>query len=155
MIYQKIEFGTPLFDQAFQLRTKLLRIPLKLTFQKADIEKEWEEDHFGLLLPSYQLVGCLTMKKIDDVTYKMRQVAIESGFQGLGFGKLLVYKTEDWCRQNEIKKIVLNARDTAVPFYKSLAYFIVGEEFEEVGIKHFAMEKLLKNPIEGTKPSMG
>jgi predicted GNAT family N-acyltransferase len=40
-------------------------------------------------------------------------------------------------------RMVLHARETAVPFYKVLEYNIVGDRFEEVGIPHFRMEKAL------------
>ncbi len=38
-------------------------------------------------------------------------------------------------------KITLHARKNAVPFYLALGYKIIGEEFEEVGLPHFEMEK--------------
>jgi len=38
-------------------------------------------------------------------------------------------------------KMVLNARKTAVPFYKKLAYKTIGKEFLEIEIPHFKMVK--------------
>lgn len=37
--------------------------------------------------------------------------------------------------------MVLHARDSALDFYLSLGYSIVGDPFEEVGIPHHRMEK--------------
>jgi predicted GNAT family N-acyltransferase len=39
------------------------------------------------------------------------------------------------------QKMVLHARDSALDFYLSLGYNIVGDQFEEVGISHHRMEK--------------
>ena len=39
------------------------------------------------------------------------------------------------------KKMILHARDSALDFYVSLGYSIVGDQFEEVGIPHHLMEK--------------
>jgi predicted GNAT family N-acyltransferase len=39
--------------------------------------------------------------------------------------------------------MVMNARKTAVGFYEKLGYNAKGDEFEEVTIPHFLMEKTL------------
>jgi predicted GNAT family N-acyltransferase len=39
------------------------------------------------------------------------------------------------------EKMILHARDSALDFYLSLGYSIVGDQFEEVGIPHHRMEK--------------
>ena len=141
MIFQKIEFASPLFDQALDLRNQILRIPLGLEFEVADIEKEWNEHHFGMLTPSQQLIGCLTLKSIEYGIVKMRQVAIDQSFQGFGFGKMLVINSEKWCALHDINKIVLHARDNAIPFYRKLDYQKIGKAFKEVGIEHYKMQK--------------
>jgi predicted GNAT family N-acyltransferase len=41
--------------------------------------------------------------------------------------------------------MVLNARDTAIPFYLHLGYELVGEPFVEVGIPHRKMRKALRS----------
>jgi predicted GNAT family N-acyltransferase len=40
-------------------------------------------------------------------------------------------------------QIQLHARSNAVKFYKSMKYEIVSEQFLEVGIPHFKMQKIL------------
>jgi predicted GNAT family N-acyltransferase len=42
-----------------------------------------------------------------------------------------------------VKLMHCNARKTAVPFYLQLGFETVGEEFEEVGIPHFRMQKTI------------
>ena len=39
------------------------------------------------------------------------------------------------------QKMILHARDSAMDFYLSLGYIVVGDSFEEVGIPHHKMEK--------------
>lgn len=39
--------------------------------------------------------------------------------------------------------MVLHARDVAKGFYRSMQYRVVGDEFTEVGIPHYHMEKEL------------
>ncbi|MBK6878814.1 MAG: GNAT family N-acetyltransferase [Ignavibacteria bacterium] len=45
-------------------------------------------------------------------------------------------------REKGFERIVMHARDSAVPFYEKLGYSKVGDMFTEVTIPHF---KLFKN----------
>ena len=137
----EIEFGTPQFDQAMDLRTRILRIPLNMEFHVKDIELEWNDFHFGLILPSFKLVACVTMQPVRDHVLKMRQVAVDEHYQGQGYGKYLVRQTENWCKDRHFKEIELNARETAVSFYQGMDYEIIGDMFEEVGIPHYKFKK--------------
>jgi predicted GNAT family N-acyltransferase len=40
-------------------------------------------------------------------------------------------------------RIMLHARETAIPFYQKLGYEVTGEPLTEVGLPHRIMEKLL------------
>ena len=51
--------------------------------------------------------------------------------------------SEEFARTHGFTFMVLNARETAVPFYLKLNYAIVGEPFEEVTIPHRRMMKAL------------
>jgi predicted GNAT family N-acyltransferase len=50
---------------------------------------------------------------------------------------------ENLARDRGMKKLVMHARKTAVGFYEKLGYKVTGEEFEEVTIPHYEMEKVL------------
>ncbi|MEL4403078.1 GNAT family N-acetyltransferase, partial [Shewanella algae] len=63
--------------------------------------------------------------------------------QGKGLGRQLALHAESYARQNGYKLIHCHARDAAKDFYLKLGYKIVGDEFTEVGIKHYYMEKQL------------
>ena len=141
--FVRIPYGSPLFDESVALRNKLLRVPLGLEFTTQQIADEWDSHHLGLYHPNGQLLGSLIMKPVENGTWKMRQVVIDDKFQGKGLGKILVERTESYCRLLDISEIQLHARDTAVPFYLKLGYKIYGESFEEVGIPHRAMSKSL------------
>ena len=139
-----IPYGTPLFDESLALRHKLLRVPLGLEFSSEQIADEWDSHHLGIYLKSGRLIASLTMKPLENDIWKMRQVVVEEWLHGQGIGKFLVLNTEGYCRSYGVKKIVLHARDTAVPCYLSLEYKEYGDPFEEVGIPHIAMSKILK-----------
>ena len=137
----EISFATPAFDEALRLRNDILRVPLGLEFYPEDIIKECDETHLGIYSPDFQLLGCLTLRKLNEQTLKMRQVAIAKSVQGLGLGRQLVEASEEWARVHNFSNMSLHAREVAVPFYKKLSYLIEGQQFMEVNIPHFKMIK--------------
>ncbi len=139
-----VPFATPAFDELMALRDRILRKPLNLVFDIVDIQEEYNQVHFACYNAQCQLMGCLVFHILDDSVLKMRQVAVDNPFQGKGVGTQLVKESENWALTNGYTKIVLNARDVALPFYKKLKYKKVGRPFTEVGIKHYKMEKKLK-----------
>ena len=139
----QIEFATPQYDEMIQMRDRILRAPLNLEFSVKDLSEEYKDVHFGCYNEQAQLLGCCVLVDEGKGNLKMRQVAVDTPFQKSGVGKLLVEATEKYGQLNNFKKIVLNARKSAVPFYTKLAYKKNGKEFEEVGIPHFKMEKKL------------
>jgi ribosomal protein S18 acetylase RimI-like enzyme len=68
-------------------------------------------------------------------------MAVVSGLQGKGLGKVLMQFAENIARDRGYKKIMMHARKTAVGFYEKLGYKKLGHEFEEVTIPHYVMEK--------------
>ena len=76
-------------------------------------------------------------------TVRLRQMAVLNNLQGKGIGRALMQFAENIARDRGFKRITMHARKSAAGFYEKLGYTIFGEEFEEVTIPHFVMEKLL------------
>jgi len=77
----------------------------------------------------------------DDNTIQLRQMAVISGLQGKGIGRVLMQFAENIARDRGFKKLIMHARKTAMGFYEKLGYNRVGNEFFEVTISHYIMEK--------------
>jgi ribosomal protein S18 acetylase RimI-like enzyme len=58
-------------------------------------------------------------------------------------GTKLVRFAEEDARGSGYRIMVLHARKTAVPFYEKLGYSILGEEFLEINLPHYTMQKLI------------
>jgi predicted GNAT family N-acyltransferase len=138
-----VAFATPEYDETVQLRDKILRRPLGLSFTEEQLAEEYADFHLAAFTEGWILRGCLVLTPMDDKTLKMRQVAIDEAFQKTGVGRQLVAASETFGRVRGFEKMVLNARETAVPFYLKLNYESAGDRFEEVGIPHFKMVKKL------------
>ncbi|MCK9211945.1 MAG: GNAT family N-acetyltransferase [Ignavibacteriaceae bacterium] len=135
-----IAFGGAEHKKEIDLRYKVLRQPLGLNYTQEQLDAEKDEFHFAAF-DGEKLAGCLLMKAIDKEEIKMRQVAVDEDYQGKGVGKGLVLYSEKYATENGFSVITLHARKTAVPFYEKLGYKIVGDEFTEVTIPHFKMNK--------------
>ena len=142
----QLEFATPEYDEAVKLRYKILREPLDLDFTAEQLAAEYKDFHLAAYDLAWILRGCLVLTEKDANTLKMRQVAVDSASQNQGIGAALVQASEVFARDNGFIKMELNARQTAVSFYEKLNYKTVGDAFEEVGIQHFKMVKILIEP---------
>lgn len=137
-----IKYGTADYDKMVALRYKILREPLGLTFSAEYLEKE-KEDMLCVCEKEGQIVGCCILTPIDKTVVQLRQMAVEDSTQKKGIGSKLLLFAEESAKEIGFDKIVLHARKVAIGFYLKYNYDIVGDEFEEVGIPHFEMQKIL------------
>ncbi|MDP6545750.1 MAG: GNAT family N-acetyltransferase [Phycisphaerae bacterium] len=143
MIIREVQFGSDGYREVLAMRDRLLRAPLGLTWSKADLEGESEQLHFGLVDEDGTLMACVVVKLLDADTAKVRQMAVDEPHRGLGAGRCLLDGVEDILRKRSIRRIEMDARDTAIGFYRKLGYEIEGDEFTQVTIPHFRMTKAI------------
>lgn len=139
-----IEFGTPEYDETVRLRYDILRKPLNKSFEEHDLALEYDAIHIACYeVRTMELVGCLILKPAVDGSIKMRQVAIADNVQRKGVGTIMVRYAEAFASKFGFEKMELHARITAVDFYIKNHYSKQGEVFQEVGIDHYYMFKML------------
>jgi predicted GNAT family N-acyltransferase len=142
LIYKQIEYTSTDYKQMIELRIDVLRKPLGLTYTADDLAK----DEFDFLLAAFsenKIIACCILHQVNKNTFKLRQMAVANHLQKNGVGKGLIQFAEQFALQKNVNKIEMNARKYAVEFYEKLGYKIIGDEFLEVGIPHFKMEKCL------------
>lgn len=142
MAIRIIDHGSKEYKQMVELRYNMLRKPLGLEFDNEELEREKDDILIGCFEDDH-LEGCCLLTEMNPTTVRLRQMAVTSGLQGKGFGRVLLQFAENIARDRGYKKITMHARKTALGFYEKLGYKIVGEEFREVTIPHFVMEKKL------------
>jgi predicted GNAT family N-acyltransferase len=142
MALKVIDHGSKEYGQMIDLRHNMLRKPLGLSFEKEELEKEKNDVLIGYF-DDDKLEGCCMLTEAGPKTFRLRQMAVISGLQGKGIGKVLMFFAENIARDMGYAKIVMHARKTAVGFYEKLGYSTSGDEFFEVTIPHFNMEKAL------------
>ncbi len=142
MALKIIDHGTKEYQQMIQMRNDILRKPLGLSFTTEELEKEKEEVLIGAFEDD-RMLGCCMLIKKDASTVRLRQMAVMNNLQGKGIGRALMNFAENIARDLGYKKLVMHARKTATGFYEKLGYKIASEEFQEVTIPHYVMEKEL------------
>ena len=137
-----IDHKSPEYEKMVDLRRQILRKPLDLDFTEEELDQE-ENNILIALFEEDEILGCCMLTKIDPDTIKLRQMAIKSGLQGKGVGRVMMQFAENIARDRGYRKMTMHARRTAIGFYEKLGYIVDGHEFEEVTVPHFVMEKPL------------
>jgi ribosomal protein S18 acetylase RimI-like enzyme len=142
MNLKEIKYDSADYKESLKLRFKILRKPLELDFSEDFLADESNNFHLAAF-ENNELIAVVLLRPICENELKMRQFAVSEKFQRKGIGKMLTQFAEKFALKNKYNFITLYARKTAVGFYEKLGYHIVDEEFIEVGIPHFKMEKKL------------
>lgn len=142
MALKIIDHGTPEYQQMVKLREELLRKPLGLGFTPEELEAE--KDH--VLIAAFEddtMLGCCMLVEEKPGCVRLRQMAVLNDLQGKGIGRALMNFAENIARDLGYKLITMHARKNAIGFYEKMSYVVSGDEFTEITIPHFRMEKKL------------
>ena len=142
MALKIIDYGSKEYQQMLKLRDDILRKPLGLTFSPQELEKEKE----NLLIGAFEdedMLGCCMLVEEKPGTVRLRQMAVLNDLQGKGIGRALMNFAENLARDSGYKILSMHARKNAIGFYEKMGYKVSGNEFIEVTIPHYVMEKEL------------
>jgi ribosomal protein S18 acetylase RimI-like enzyme len=142
MALKIIDHGTPEYRQMIKLRDDLLRKPLGLIFTPEELEKEKD----NMLIAAFEderILGCCMLVEEKPDTVRLRQMAVLNDLQGKGIGRALTNFAENLARDRGYKKIQMHARKNVIGFYERMDYKVISDEFTEITIPHYKMEKKL------------
>ena len=143
MVFKEIAFGTAEYRLECELRNDVLRKPLGLSLTVEELAREEDQLHFGLFGPDDNLVACVVAVKLSPTDARIRQMAVSPVHQRKGLGKRVMSELETDLRSRGFTNLVLHARASAVGFYKTLGYTVVGDEFIDVTVAHLRMVKVV------------
>ncbi len=142
MALKIIDHGSPEYRQMVKLRDDMLRKPLGLGFDESELEGEKE----NMLIAAFEdddILGCCMLVEENTTTVRLRQMAVLNDLQGKGIGRALMNFAENLARDRGYKSLSMHARKNAIGFYEKMGYRVKGDEFVEVTIPHYVMEKKL------------
>jgi ribosomal protein S18 acetylase RimI-like enzyme len=142
MALKIIDHGTHEYRQMIKLRDDILRKPLGLGFT----EQELNDEKDNMLIGAFEddrILGCCMLVEEKPGAVRLRQMAVLNDLQGKGIGRALIQFAENLARDHGYRSIIMHARTNAIGFYEKMGYKVKGNQFIEVTIPHFVMEKLL------------
>jgi predicted GNAT family N-acyltransferase len=142
MALKIIDHGSDEYRQMVKLRDDILRKPLGLSFSPEELESEKE----NMLIAAFEdedILGCCMLVEEKTDTVRLRQMAVLNNLQGKGIGRALMSFAENLARDKGYKIISMHARKNSVGFYEKMGYKVSGDEFIEITIPHYVMEKKL------------
>ncbi|MBV9988214.1 MAG: GNAT family N-acetyltransferase [Chitinophagaceae bacterium] len=142
MALKIIDHGSREYKQMVELRLQMLRKPLGLDFTPEELAAEKNDILIGCF-DDDKLEACCMLTATDPKTVRLRQMAVSSGLQGKGIGRVLMVFAENIARDRGYRRLTMHARKTAVGFYEKNGYKVCSNEFQEVTIPHFVMDKEL------------
>ncbi|MNK18561.1 putative N-acetyltransferase YjcF [compost metagenome] len=143
MIEIKIPKTQAEWDVYYDLRYRILREPLGK--ERGSERNEGDETgmHFALY-ENQELLAVARLDKVNESTCQARFVAVESHLQGKGYGKKIMHALENEAIKLNYSKLILHARDYALPFYEKLGYSLIGPSYKLFDVlQHFEMFKVL------------
>jgi predicted N-acetyltransferase YhbS len=142
IIISQINSSSPQFQQVWDLREEVLRKPLGRSLKDDDLSRDYVD---AIFVAEYdgRVIGCVFMHHLDAEQLQLRAMAVYNEWQGKGVGRMLVQAGEQFAKEKNYSKILLHARKVALGFYAGMGYSITSDEFIEVGIPHYMMEKEL------------
>ncbi len=142
MALKILDHGSFEYRQMVKLRDDILRKPLGLGFTPQELEGEKENMLIGAF-EDEDILGCCMLVEENPETVRLRQMAVLNNLQGKGIGRALMSFAENIARDRGYKILSMHARKNAIGFYEKMGYRVASDEFTEVTIPHFVMEKKL------------
>jgi len=132
------------FELYYDLRYRVLRAPWNQARGSEQDASEKSSIH-AMITDGELCIACGRLQKTEhDGVGQIRFMAVDANHQGKGLGKLIVQYLEARAKEEAMGEIILQARENAVEFYKSLEYELVEPTFKLFGeIQHYLMRKQL------------
>jgi ribosomal protein S18 acetylase RimI-like enzyme len=94
--------------------------------------------------PTGKVLAVGRMHDAGDQTAQIRYMAVETGYQRQGLGTQILDQLERAAAAAGYKRVILHAREPAVPFYRDRGYRVIAPSHRLFGaIQHFLMSREL------------
>ena len=125
-----------------------LRVRVFVGEQRVPLELEHDDDDARALHVTARLRGLGTLVATGRMVHEGRfarigRMAVDADWRGLGLGAALLVKLEQAAELAGFSQAMLHAQLHAEVFYARAGYARHGDEFDEAGIRHVEMRKVL------------
>lgn len=78
-----------------------------------------------------------------DGVHKLQRIAVLKSQRGKKLGERLMTEMENHAKKYGIKRLILGAQNSAIGFYQKCGYQVFGDGYDEEGVAHHNMQKML------------
>jgi predicted GNAT family N-acyltransferase len=125
----------------FKVFVEEQNVPVELEKDEYDSERD---DCVHFLIKKYDMpVGAFRCTDEGNGSVHFQRFCILKEYRELGIGRKAIEFAEDYYRNKGFIKITLNAQCRAIGFYEKCGFTVVSDVFDDAGIPHRAMEKMI------------
>ncbi|QSG06928.1 GNAT family N-acetyltransferase [Halapricum desulfuricans] len=132
----------PIYRDALSVRTDVFVEEQGVPAEIEVDEHESTATHF-VAYDDGAAIGTARLREPEEAIGKVERLAVRAEYRDDGVGTALMERVEAAAREREFERLRLHSQVRAAPFYASLGYERVGDQFEEAGIPHVEMRKSL------------
>ncbi|HEY8444338.1 MAG TPA: GNAT family N-acetyltransferase [Clostridia bacterium] len=108
-----------------------------------EIESD-EHNYLHLCIYKDDKLVAYARAKIKGEVLRLGRILVKKEYRGQGLGAAIMSYCEQIAREKGCKTLELNAQYRAIGFYEKVGFIAEGDFFEEAGIKHRKMKKVLE-----------
>jgi predicted GNAT family N-acyltransferase len=136
----KIKKGDKLYKKAFELRYLLFFKDHQLAKEIINDNKEDSSTHIAIS-NKHELIAYARLTELTDKEFQISQMLVSPNHQHQGYGKELLLEIMKIAKYKGATNITLNARTTAICFYKKYGFQKMSEIYnsQSTGVPHIKM----------------
>ena len=128
----------------YELRWEVLRKDWNRPRGSEKDEGEESALHAMITNEQKEVIAVCRLQIIDEHQGQIRSMAVREDYRGKGYGGIILKYLEKFGKQKGLRKIFLDGRELAVPFYEKMGYKIVAKSYLLYDtIQHYRMEKFI------------
>ncbi|MGK4006885.1 GNAT family N-acetyltransferase [Sorangium sp. So ce1036] len=137
-----IRSDSPLYAGALRLRYEVFVLEQAVPEAIEVDEHDAEAQHF-VIQDGAEVVATMRLVPYGDAL-KVGRVAVRKELRGRGLGRRMIEEAVRVAEAQRARALVLSSQVVAVPFYRKLGFVEEGPVFDEAGIPHTRMVRLLR-----------
>ncbi len=130
-------------DVAFELRRAVFEVEQNVPRPLDRDSQDLNADHVVAFDPKGRCVGTGRVVRLDTRTCWIGRMAVEASHRRHGVGSAVLEALERMALLRGISEIMVHAQLPSEPFFRSRGYVTEGAAFQEHGVQHVLMRKLL------------
>ena len=126
-----------------ELHLRSIRTQVFIEEQNVPVELEWEEEDVDCvhLLVKNNNDYIATARLLE--TGQIGRMAVLKPYRQCGIGSAMLQKILSIAKDRDMESVFLNAQIDAVKFYEKFGFLTQGDTFDDAGIPHVRMDKVL------------